>query len=125
MASILAVDDNARLLSVVVDVLTSAGHMVKVAANGREATNLIQRNKFDLILTDLYMPEKDGLEILLELRKKSPNLKVIVMSGGATDYHLPNSLHIATALGAVKTISKPFSMDVLIDAVNSELHSSH
>ena len=71
----------------------------------------------DLLITDIVMPEKEGLEVLMELRKRQPPVKIIAISGGgrnsATDY-----LPIAKLMGASKVLAKPFSNDVLVAAIN-------
>lgn len=116
MANILLVDDNAGLLKMQAEFLRDAGHTVATAANGKEAMRVVQRGSFDLVVTDLVMPEKEGIETIIELRRKFPALKIIAMSGGgrvdAKDY-----LDIARKLGAARTLAKPFSGKELVEAV--------
>src|SRR5258708_7770645 len=108
MAKILLVDDNAALLAAMVDFLQPAGHQTTLAANGKEAIGLVNANHFDLVITDLFMPEKEGLETILDLRKQFPTMKIIAMSGSDTD-NAVNNLYIAHRFGAVLTLNKPFS----------------
>ena len=120
MPNILLVDDNAGLLKMQAEFLRSAGYVVTTAANGKEALRLTQEQAFDLVVTDLVMPEKEGIETIIELRRKIPAMKIIAMSGGgrgdAKDY-----LIVAQKLGAAKTLAKPFSGKELVEAVASVL----
>jgi DNA-binding response OmpR family regulator len=120
MANILLVDDDAPLLRLVVEYLSRAGHAVTTAANGNEAMRLVQDSTFDLVITDLIMPEKEGMAIIMDLRRTIPTLKIIAISGGGRidggDY-----LAIAKQLGASETLSKPFSAKELLDVVSTVL----
>ena len=120
MAKILLVDDNATLLKHQGEFLCLAGHEVTTAPDGKQAMRLVQTQAFELVITDLVMPEKEGIEIIRELRQSHPALKIIAMSGGgrgdAKDY-----LAIAKALGASQVLAKPFSGEELLQAVNSTL----
>src|SRR5688572_7582515 len=113
MAEILLVDDSAALLAAMVDFLHAANHRTTLAANGQIALDLIKNKHFDLIITDLIMPEKEGLETIRELRMRFPALKVIAMSGGGA--HARNNLHVAQCFGAALTLDKPFSGKLLVD----------
>ncbi len=116
MANILVVDDNIAFLEIQTEFLRRAGHEVTPATNGIEAMNRADSQAFDLVITDLIMPDKEGVQVIMELRKKHPGVKIIAMSGGgrvnAEDY-----LAIARRLGAAKTLSKPFTGDELLGAV--------
>lgn len=116
MANILVVDDNLAFLEIQTEYLRRAGHDVTPAANGIEAMNRVDSHRFDLVITDLIMPDKEGVQVIMELRRKHPGIKIIAMSGGgrvnAEDY-----LAIARRLGAAKTLSKPFTGDELLAAV--------
>jgi DNA-binding NtrC family response regulator len=120
MANILLVDDQAAVLQVCLEILSSAGHAVTTAVNGKEAMRLIHVSKFDLVITDLLMPEKEGLEVIMELRRTIPTLKIIAMSGGgridAKDY-----LATAKQFGASQTLSKPFTGKELLEVVSAAL----
>ena len=120
MAKILVVDDNNELREMTSRVLRNAGHIVTGATNGNEATRLVQDNTFDLVITDLVMPEKDGIETIMELRRKIPALKIIAMSGGGL-VAPENYLVIARQLGTAQTLAKPFSRDELLAAVDRVL----
>ena len=116
MARILLVDDNIELLNVMSLVLISAGHQLHAVANGRDAMRSAEKNGFDLVITDIFMPEKDGLEVITALREKFPGIPVLAISGGirldALEY-----LEIARKLGAVQVLSKPFTTAQLLESV--------
>lgn len=122
MTKILVMDDNLPLLEAMSDILVVAGHVVTVAANGANAVDLVRSKGVELVITDLFMPDKEGLETIRELRRQFPHLRIIAMSGGAgrkTGAALgPGAnLTIAMKLGAMLTINKPFTDHQLIDAV--------
>lgn len=116
MAKILIVDDNSSLLEITREFLLRSGHVAITAANGKQAVDLFTAQSFDLVITDLIMPEKEGIETIIELRRAHPTLKIIAMSGGgrrgADDY-----LALAQMLGASRTLLKPFSAEELLEAV--------
>jgi DNA-binding response OmpR family regulator len=120
MAKILLVDDDDNFRAMLGRVLGDAGHIVTMAVNGNEALRLVQENAFDLVITDLMMPEKEGIETIVELRRKIPGLKIIAMSGGG--FNAPEIyLNLARKLGAVQTLAKPFPGTELLAAVASVL----
>ena len=120
MASILVIDDDPQIGRLLEKVLGRAGHEVVVAVNGKEGLRLFREGTFDLIITDLIMPEKEGLEIIMELRQKYPQTKIIAMSGGGRIG--PDSyLKMANTLGAKKTLTKPFGREDLLSAVSALL----
>lgn len=97
--------------------LAHFGHTVIEAENGKVGLDLFPGSRADLVITDLVMPEKEGLEVLTVLRKVTPPVKVIAISGGGR----PNSseyLNVARLLGATKVLAKPFSTEALMTAVN-------
>jgi DNA-binding response OmpR family regulator len=113
VARILIVDDDEGIRSFLTRKLTQAGHAVREAENGAVASRIMRGEPFDLIITDIFMPDKEGLETIMELKgTTTPDLKIIAMSGGgigpADEY-----LSIARRLGADSTISKPFSLEEL------------
>ncbi len=114
MDRILVVDDDRELRGWMRELLTRAGYQVSEAADGNEALKQLREARLDLVILDLVMPEKDGVETLLELRREFPGLKVIAISG--RDY-----LAIAEHLGAQETLAKPFTASELISAVQAVL----
>lgn len=115
---ILVVDDDAQLRRAIEQMLIRMGHVVTTAQNGAAALRLADAQPFDLVLTDLVMPEVEGLQLLRELRARPTRLKVIAMSGGgrgsAGDY-----LELAANMGAVATLPKPFNSQQLAEALET------
>ena len=110
---ILVVDDDDGVRDVIRSMLESAGYGVLQAQNGREAMKLLRTQATDLILTDLVMPEQEGIETIKALRQEYPGVKVIAMSGAfGGDY-----LRIASYLGAHATLAKPIQMEALLNLV--------
>ena len=123
MASILVIDDDKQIRDLMRKVLEGAGHTVVDAPNGRMDMQLWRVNRSDLIITDILMPEQDGLELIRELRRDAPEAKIIALSGGGQKLHL-DTLDLARKFGAVGTLNKPFGITELLDIVQSTLHSS-
>ena len=115
MARILVVDDEYAVRLPLRRALESEGHDVTEAIHGDEALRLFGESPFDLVLLDILMPERDGLSTLGELLNKSPQAKVIVISGKA------NFLPEARNLGAVQTLWKPIGTATLLDTVHRVL----
>lgn len=113
---VLVIDDNPDMRRTLQALLESEGFAVSVAADGEEALRLQRDLPAAVVITDIYMPGKEGIETIYELRKHFPQTKVIVMSGGGratgVDY-----FQVARELGAVKALKKPFAPGELIDAV--------
>lgn len=124
MARILLIDDDDSVRTVLLLTLKHFGHLVVEARNGSEGIELFRHGGADLLITDIVMPEKDGLEVLMSLKRAQPSLKVIAISGGgrnsAHDY-----LQIARLMGAGKVLEKPFTSDMLMGAVNELLGSGN
>ena len=114
MARILLIDDDDSVRTMLCLTLAHFGHTVIEARDGKEGLELFQNANVDLLITDIVMPEKEGLEVLMELRKRHPPVKIIAISGG--DY-----LHMAKLMGAAKVLAKPFSSNVLIEAIDELL----
>jgi CheY-like chemotaxis protein len=120
MARILLIDDDDSVRTILGLTLVHFGHTVTEARNGREGVELFNAHGADLIITDIVMPGKDGLEILMELRHRPPHVKIIAISGGGRtgpeDY-----LRTAKLMGAATVLAKPFSTEALMVAVNALL----
>jgi CheY-like chemotaxis protein len=120
MAIILVVDDEAPLLRVLVRYLSGLGHHVLSAGNGADALTLLQDGAVDLLITDINMPDVDGIEIIRALSASGRRIPAIAMSGGgAIDAGL--LLGSAGLLGAVETLEKPFELSALREAVQKAL----
>ena len=116
--AILVVDDHPIMREVVCQILEDAGHFVREAAEGREALRKLSCARFDLVVTDIVMPEMDGIELIGELQRRYPDIRIIAMSGGSERFPMKDGLAIARRLGAGATLTKPFVADQLLDAVS-------
>lgn len=120
MARILLVDDEIAIRSSLARVLEAQGHEVEEAEDGDHGLSLLEEGGFDLVITDINMPEKNGIEVLTHITELRPDVPVIAMSGGGL---LDKSLLLgdAGALGAVATLEKPFEMEDLVGLVTEVL----
>ena len=117
---ILLIDDEAPFRSVLKQVLSNAGYDVVEAANGAEGIKYFHEKPADMIITDIIMPEKEGIETIIELKKAYPDVKLIAMSGGGW-YGTDIDFDMAKKLGA-HTLNKPFALQELLDAVSELLN---
>jgi DNA-binding response OmpR family regulator len=113
MARILLIDDDDAVRASVESTLRRAGHSVKPARNGREALAFFGNDSFDLIVTDLVMPEMEGIETIREFRKAGNSTPILAMSGGGQYSTTTPYLDAAQKLGADAALHKPFSADQL------------
>lgn len=109
MAHILLIEDNESFRNSLHRTLVRAGHEVTDAPNGGVALKEYRRQPPDLVITDIVMPDKEGLETIKELRSIDPNAKIIAISGADGHY-----LAMARHFGAIRTMSKPFSPDEIL-----------
>lgn len=116
MTRILVIDDDVQICKMLDRFLTKKGYEVAVAYNGVEGVQFFDKRGAHLVITDLVMPEKEGIETVMELRAKSPDVKIIAISGGGRVG--PESyLEIAKELGAQRTFEKPVDFNELLFAV--------
>lgn len=120
MGHVLIIDDQPEIRRLVRQLLESAGHTVREAANGVEGLTVLKTEPADVIITDLFMPEMDGIEILTELRRQNIHVPVIAISGGGQFGHL-DLLRTARRMGAFRALTKPFALRDLLDAVREAL----
>ena len=116
MCRVLVIDDNPDIRNTLQWLLESEGYTVSVAANGLEGLKLQRSRPADIVVTDIFMPEQDGIETLWKFREEYPQVPIVVMSGGGaargTDY-----LSVARQLGASRTLTKPLDPQELINVV--------
>jgi CheY-like chemotaxis protein len=117
---ILVIDDEDLIRELVKEMLEAEGYVVSTAANGKEGVRLYRKELPDLIITDIFMPEMEGLETIRELQRVSPNVKIIAISGGGEKGML-SFLSYAKRFGALRALEKPFSRQELITTVGELL----
>jgi len=116
MARILIIDDDAQLRATLREVLEREGYEVVEAPNGREGLERYQEAPTEVMITDILMPEQEGLETIMILRRVDPQAKIIAISGGGQTGRM-DFLHLAAMLGAQRTLRKPFRPQELLEAV--------
>jgi two-component system chemotaxis response regulator CheY len=119
VAAILVTDDDEELRLIIRRALEGAGHSVWEAADGAEALRHLERERTDLVITDMHMPGMDGLELARMLRKAARRPALIGISGN----DFADTLEMAKRLGARATLAKPFSPSQLLEAVDAALDS--
>ncbi|MDJ0893667.1 MAG: response regulator [Alphaproteobacteria bacterium] len=120
MPDILVIDDDDEYRAVTCQMLESAGFHVRQAPDGDSGITLYKSEPADLVITDILMPEKEGLETIIELRREDPTAKIIAISGGSLDPHLDH-LDYAQKLGAQAILRKPFRRQDLVALVRAAL----
>ena len=116
---ILIIDDSEIDLMILEEILVQAGYKVTQASDGKEGMDIFRTQPFDLVITDMIMPEKLGIEVLLEMKEDFPEAKVIAISAG-DEFGLELDLDMASKID-VPTISKPFQPEEILDAVRKLL----
>ncbi len=122
MPTILVVDDERLGRTVLSKMLRAGGHGVTEMANGQQALSYLEHHLVNVVVTDVIMPKKDGLETISEIHRRYPNTKIIAISGGARPSG-PGVLATARALGANGTLAKPFRQKALLDLVDQLMRS--
>ena len=121
MANVMVVDDEESVRKLFKDILSDSGHVIIEAANGEEAVEVIKEMSVDLVVTDLVMPEKSGLELIMDIAENHPGMPIIAISGGGGITGRFDYLPIAKLIGAKKIISKPFKVDEIRELINNIL----
>jgi CheY-like chemotaxis protein len=120
MPSILIIDDDDSLRASLCRTLRKEGYTIFEASDGRQGMKQLEHSPVDVILLDMFMPDKDGLETIMELRRTHPGSRIIAMSGGGFKGKV-DVLHVAKKLGVRRTLAKPFTREQLLDALREEL----
>jgi DNA-binding NtrC family response regulator len=123
VARILIIDDEDQPRRMLQQVLMRAGYEVVEARDGNEGLQCFREAPTDVIITDILMPEKEGLETIIDLRRAFPTVKIIAISGGGRTGNL-NFLDIAKRLGAQRTLQKPFDLQDMLGAVSDLLQEA-
>jgi Response regulator containing CheY-like receiver, AAA-type ATPase, and DNA-binding domains len=117
---ILVVDDEAQIRTLLTQMLEQEGYTVHTAENGEEGMSLVSSYPFDLVITDMIMPVKDGLKFIMELVRDYPELKILAISGGGA-IKAERYLTMAGYLGDIATLEKPFKRDNFLEVVRKQL----
>lgn len=117
---ILVIEDDFAVRELILQTLSKAGYQVIAAGDGVEGLNLFREKNPALVITDIVMPQKEGLQTIIELKQEAPGVKVIAMSGGGR-YCNADYLKLAKKFGARRTVSKPFMRDELLASVKEVL----
>ncbi len=120
VATILIIEDDSEVREYLESVLSRAGYECISAPNGKAGVELFLASPTDLVITDIIMPEKDGIETIMDLRRKNSGLKVIAISGGGRA-EPENYLHSAKLLGANRTMKKPFTNEEMLQTIKELL----
>lgn len=123
MATILLIEDEPQIRWLYKTFLEGDGHDIIEADNGDVGLKLYRQSPTDLVITDIIMPEKEGIETIMELRRDFPLAKIIAISGGGKTTTTDTCLHLAGGVGATATLAKPVGRDELLDAVRNILAS--
>ena len=120
--SLLIVDDNVQIGASLVALFQRGGFLVTSVRSGRGALEYLLRHRVDIVITDIFMPNGDGLELLRELYRRKISPRVVAMTGGE-DTGMPDMLHVARLMGAERVIQKPFEPDKLLQLVREMTES--
>ena len=120
MKKILIIDDDADILKVTQRLLHRGGFEVDIAQDGEEGLSLFNQKKFDCVITDMIMPKKEGVEVIVEIKKKDPKVKIIALTGGG---HISSDFYIKAAkqFHVDLALSKPFDPKELLAKVKEIL----
>ncbi|AGX87297.1 response regulator [Candidatus Symbiobacter mobilis] len=124
MANILVIDDDEQFRAMLTQMLTQERHRVTAATDGKMGLELLSHFTPDLIITDILMPNKDGIELILELVHKGCTIPMIAISGGRRSIHAQFNLDSATLMGVNATLTKPFTREDLRNAIRQVLAGS-
>lgn len=118
MANVLIIDDDPEVLSLFAEALNDAGHTVHQASNGVEGLSQIEAAKPDVVVVDIFMPEMDGIETILNIRHANPGMRVVAISGGGQSRNFA-FLDTSPDMGADLTLHKPILPDELIGHIET------
>jgi len=117
MARILLIDDDPGILTLLETVLSGNCHNVQTANNGRDGLRLLEENLFDVVITDIVMPEIDGFEVIMAIKDMRLHPRIIAISGGSAGIPKDGLMMVANAMGVHRILPKPISIDELLEAV--------
>jgi len=121
MGRVLVIDDDPTIRSLVAGILESRGHSLVQAIDGRAGIALFVKENFDLVVTDIVMPEQEGIETITAIRRVNRTVPILAISGSATIGGSGDYLRAAAALGASATLQKPFNPEAFLATVEKLL----
>jgi len=121
MKRILIIEDDIQVRLLLRQMLERVGYEVADASNGSEGIRLYRDEPADLIITDIIMPEKEGVETIIELKRDFPDVKIIAISGGSRGIDAQNCLYYAKQLGVLHTFNKPFKRTEMLEVIRKLL----
>ena len=124
MKKILVIDDDIQLNEMICEILTFEGYEIMSASNGMEGLKLFNKDRPDLVITDIYMPEKEGLETIMEIRQEDKTIKILVISGGCPHMNMSEMFSMAEMFGADAVLPKPFAVEIFLQKVKELLGES-
>lgn len=124
MAKILLIDDDIQLLKAMTSILEKDHHVVVPAGDGIQGIKLLENQRFDLLITDVIMPEQDGIGLLIWLKSNPNPPKVIAISGGSTAIDQVELLKLCKLLSADRVLPKPITSEALKIAIHEVLNST-
>jgi len=119
--SIVVADDVLEIQQLVQQWLRELGCIVTCVSTGRDAVKVLRTVHVDMVITDILMPDGDGLEVMAELKRAQPSVRIIAMSGGGNHLRATDCLKFAASLGAHGVLMKPFNREQLLEAVAQQL----
>lgn len=119
--SVVIADDVVEIQQLLQLWLRELGFLVTCVGTGRDAIRVLNSGYADMVITDILMPDGDGLEVITQLKKAQPGVRIIAMSGGGNHLRAADCLKLAKGLGAHAILMKPFKRQQLVDAVNELL----
>lgn len=125
MPRILLIEDDHQVRAMLKMRLERAGYEIVEATDGVAGTQMFRTTPVDLVITDILMPEKDGLETIMDFWRDAPDVKIIAISGGSRSLDPETCLDCARAFGAVKTFQKPVDFDALLAAIGELLETTN
>jgi CheY-like chemotaxis protein len=114
---VLVIDDDPDVARAIKQVIETGGHQVRCAFTGQKAIEAMRTARFDVIVTDVFMPECDGIEIVVAARRQNPAATIIAISGGGTYMTTGDALKVSRALGATHCLHKPFTAPQLLELI--------
>ncbi|MBF0383383.1 MAG: response regulator [Magnetococcales bacterium] len=117
MHDILIIDDESKLLEVLQKVLEREGYTVLTSSSGEEGIKIFKKMQPKLVITDILMPDMDGIELIENIKQENDSQKIIIMSGGSRNLAADFVLTLGVGFGGDATLTKPFSIEDLIEAV--------